>query len=294
MLNDERFDELDEHLMEAARDYNRPPAMVPRDAMWERIQAGRRAGGQAGSGSGGQVVGEQGGGEVLPLRRAKRPQYRRFSVPVGIAALLALAFGIGRLSVDRENAPVATGPVATSPSVTPPRTDDSVVPVGPATPSELATTSSEPKTGNEGGAHRSPAGPPARQPAGPSARRPAEPSTAFRLATARHLAQTETFLALFRAQTERGGEIRPAAATAKELLSMNRLLLDSPAASDRRMQRLLEDLELVLAQIAQLADGDSGIDPKMIEDGIEAGKVLPRLQRAVPAGPYDLPTQGVL
>ncbi len=44
-------------------------------------------------------------------------------------------------------------------------------------------------------------------------------------------------------------------AQATSLLATTRLLLDSPAASDQRMHELLDDLELILAQIAALRGG---------------------------------------
>ena len=48
------------------------------------------------------------------------------------------------------------------------------------------------------------------------------------------------------------------AAQATSLLATTRLLLDSPAGSDARMHELLEDLELILAQIATLRNERSG------------------------------------
>lgn len=77
--------------------------------------------------------------------------------------------------------------------------------------------------------------------------------TAYRLATLDHLAQSEAFLTLFRASLRAGTRERLAPATARQLLATNRLLLDSPAADDRKTRVLLEDLELVLAEIAQLS-----------------------------------------
>ena len=53
---------------------------------------------------------------------------------------------------------------------------------------------------------------------------------------------------------------------ARSLLGTNRLLLDSPVATDPRMRQLLEDLELVLAQIAQLsAEGRAFVVATVIE-----------------------------
>jgi len=116
--------------------------------------------------------------------------------------------------------------------------------------------------------------------------------TAYRLATAEHLGQSEAFLALFRASVRSGSQERLASATARQLLATNRLLLDSPAADDRRTRLLLEDLELVLAEIAQLSPESTARDRELIQEGMERGGVLPRLRTMVPAG--MTPTRGNL
>jgi hypothetical protein len=117
-------------------------------------------------------------------------------------------------------------------------------------------------------------------------------TAAYRLTAVDHLSQTEAFLTLFRASARAGGNERLASATARELLADNRLLLDSPAAQDRKIRLLLEDLELVLAEIAQLSPQPRAQDLQLIREGIERGSVLPRLRTAVPAG--SSPTQGAL
>lgn len=101
---------------------------------------------------------------------------------------------------------------------------------------------------------------------------------ALRLTANRHLAQSETFLSLFRVAVRSGRPDEIAPATARELLLSNRLLLDSPAADDPRLRGLLEDLELVLAQIAQLPAEGTRADAGLITDGMEAGSMLPRLR----------------
>ena len=121
---------------------------------------------------------------------------------------------------------------------------------------------------------------------------PSTNATAYRMATQEYLAQSEAFLTLFRASLGERGDHRLAAAAARQLLATNRLLLDSPAAADPATRVLLEDLELVLAQITQLAPGPRAEDLELIRDGIERGDVMPRLRTAVPAG--SAPTQGVL
>lgn len=116
--------------------------------------------------------------------------------------------------------------------------------------------------------------------------------TAYRLATVEHLSQSEAFLALFRASVRAGGQERLASATARELLATNRLLLDSPAARERRTRLLLEDLELVLAEIAQLAPDAPAGDRNLVREELERGDVLVRLRAMVPAG--TTPTRGDL
>jgi hypothetical protein len=116
--------------------------------------------------------------------------------------------------------------------------------------------------------------------------------TAYRLAAVEHLGQSEEFLTLFRTSVSLGTNERLASATARQLLVTDRLLLDSPAASDPKLRVLLEDLELVLAEIAQLAPEPRSQDVELIRRGIERGGVLSRLRTAVPAG--TTPTRGAL
>jgi hypothetical protein len=71
---------------------------------------------------------------------------------------------------------------------------------------------------------------------------------------------------------------------AKGLLSNTRLLLDSPAGDDPRRAKLLQDLELVLAQIVQLEPNARAEERQLIEGSIEQGHVMTRLRTAIPAG----------
>ena len=208
-------DRLDDQLRDAAKDYNDPPE-TPRDAMWERIVAER-------------------------AERSKPPRPLRHLRPLrwaaGVAAVLALGIGLGRLSINR--APPVTAPA----------------PVGTAT---------TPRVSNAG----------------------------YQVATAEHLSQSEAFLTLFRTSVRQGGNEQLASATARQLLATNRLLLDSPAANDGKTRLLLQDLELVLAEIAQLAPQPRSRDLDLITEGLERGGVMSRLRTAVPSGPST--TQGAL
>jgi hypothetical protein len=115
---------------------------------------------------------------------------------------------------------------------------------------------------------------------------------AYRIATTEYLSQSEAFLTLFRASVQRGGNEQLASATARQLLATNRLLLDSPAASDARTRLLLQDLELVLAEIAQLSPQSRSSDLDFISKGLERGDMLSRLRTAVPSGAST--TQGAI
>jgi hypothetical protein len=213
-------DPVEERLRKLAAEYHEPPE-TPREEMWEKISAARR---------------EQ--RKVLPLRRSAGPTFRRpLRWAAGIAAVLALGIGVGRLTVRQAPAPIAP-PVAAMPAS------------------------------------------------------PLVNAAAYRMATTEHLGQSEAFLTLFKASVKGQRDERLASATARQLLATNRLLLDSPAADDRSTKLLLQDLELVLAEIAQLSPASQSHDRDLITQGLEQGGVLSRLRTAVPAG--TSPTRGAL
>ena len=211
-------DRFDDQLRDAARDYNTPP-VTPREEMWAAIQARKAA----------RTDGE----EVLPFRSVRLVRPFRFAA--GIAALLALGIGLGRMSA--------------------PRTEPAPAPV--------ATRETTPR-----------------------------PAVAYHVVATEHLGQAETFLTLFRTSVRHGGNEQLASATARQLLATNRLLLDSPAAADNRTRLLLQDLELVLVQIAQLSPRPSSPDLDLIREDLEDSGVMSRLRTAVPSGTST--TQGVL
>ena len=71
------------------------------------------------------------------------------------------------------------------------------------------------------------------------------------------------------------------AAQARDLLSTTRLLLDSPTAGhDAELQALLDDLELVLAQVVRLPAVRDSSQAALIHEALEARDVLPRLRTA--------------
>ena len=107
---------------------------------------------------------------------------------------------------------------------------------------------------------------------------------AYQTITSEYLDRVETLLTLFRMQARAGN--KPDQATtkvARGLLSAGRMLIDSPAGDDPRVKRLLEDLDLVLAQIAQVA-AEKGVDPtSFILQALDDKGVLFRLRAAMPA-----------
>ena len=68
---------------------------------------------------------------------------------------------------------------------------------------------------------------------------------------------------------------------ASRLLGSVRLLLDSPAAADPRMQTLLLDLELTLAQVARLQPARGASELTMINEAVAERDIVPRIRSAV-------------
>ena len=117
---------------------------------------------------------------------------------------------------------------------------------------------------------------------------------AYRVAAAQYLSRTEALLTGFRSEARTGRINFQFAGQARDLLTTTRLMLDSPAAEDPRLKSLLEDLELVLAQIAQVPRGSDRADLQLINQGLEQRSVLLRLRTANPAGPGPVRAQGAL
>lgn len=191
--------------------------------------------------------------------RPVRPVRTPLRYAIGIAALLALGIAIGRITVpERPEAPAAAGSSIAQTTTQP-------APDQPAPDQPVATATPDPGS-------RSPA------PSSPDVRGRGE--VAARFATGDHLTQVETFLTEF-------GTRAPAtdfAGQAQDLLTNTRLLLDSKRVADVRTRKLLEDLELVLAQIATLDPRQRRQDLDLIADGLAQSHLRTRLRNAIPAG----------
>jgi hypothetical protein len=107
---------------------------------------------------------------------------------------------------------------------------------------------------------------------------------AYRLAAAPYLTRTEALLTSFRAESRNGKMDADFAVQAQDLLVTTRLMLNSPAARDPRLASLLQDLEVMLVQIAQLPAGNDRNDVDLINQGLDQRSVMLRL-RAIGTAP---------
>ncbi len=136
----------------------------------------------------------------------------------------------------------------------------------------------------DGWLHRAPAGLPAAATAvaTPPAATPATlPVPAvYEPTTSRYLGQTTALLIALPAETRTGRADNQFIDRAQNLLLTTRLLLDSPAAHDAKLRGLLDDLEVVLAQIVRLQSEQNAADLDLITQALEQRDVLPRLRTA--------------
>ena len=215
-------DPFDEFLRDAAQDYQRPPE-TPREEIWARIEAARRA----------QAVSETllASPDAVDLAERRWQRWRRFGGGglIALAAVLILGIAVGRWSI----APTGTAP----------------------TPAPTGQPSTDRGT--------------------------RQTTLAARLAAVEHLTQVEALLTDYqsgRVDAEFQG-------LARELLVRTRLWLDADRIDDPRLRGLLEDLELVLVQIALLPSDGQTEERALIDDGLAERQIRPRLRNAIPAGP---------
>lgn len=251
--NDEMSDvKFDSWLQSAARDYNRP-GDVPRDAMWAAIESAVPS---APSAPSAPSVSSAASAPVIPLARGGAT--RRYWQAAAAVAILAAGIGIGRLWTPRAAAPGQALEVAATPDAAP----ESMLASGD-------TTTRRDVRGE-------------RAAAAPSLRNDEAGNDSYDIAAVQHMSRAEALLTSFR--TSGSGETQASMNVwARDLLADTRLLLDSPAATDARRRHLLEDLELVLAQIVQLP-AESSADRSVVQRSIERGAMLSRLRSTIPAG----------
>ncbi|MEP6763265.1 MAG: hypothetical protein ABJB66_03090 [Gemmatimonadaceae bacterium] len=97
----------------------------------------------------------------------------------------------------------------------------------------------------------------------------------------KYLGETVALLASLQSDRRSAGNDEQLVSDAAELLSTTRFLLDAPTTSDPNVRGLLEDLELVLAQVVQLPNKRNARDVELIHQAMEQRDVMPRLRTAV-------------
>jgi hypothetical protein len=102
----------------------------------------------------------------------------------------------------------------------------------------------------------------------------------YQATTTRYLGQATALLVALPNESGSARGVAPYRGRAHDLLLTTRLLLDSPAAADPRFRTLLEDLELVLAQVVRLQADQSQSELELIRQAVEQRDVLPRLRTA--------------
>ena len=109
----------------------------------------------------------------------------------------------------------------------------------------------------------------------------------IRAVTWNHLAQAETFLTEVRTDLKTGRHDPERGDRSRQLLARTRLIMANDAAPAPSVERLLEDLELVLAEIAALPDSGvrRPIDARLLDERLSAGTVLPRIRTILPSPP---------
>jgi hypothetical protein len=93
-----------------------------------------------------------------------------------------------------------------------------------------------------------------------------------------YVEQVTALLVTLANETEQGQPLDNSRSRASELLATTRLLLDSPGRIDPGVAGLLDDLELVLVQIARLPNRPNGPDVYLIDQALDQRDVMPRLR----------------
>jgi hypothetical protein len=258
-------DEREDGGLERLKRLYHPPGEAPVEEMWQAIAAELRSDGAAATAD--EPPGRAGANasdverfertphpDVVDLDGLRAARARKTGRPIGwavaAAAVLAMGVGIARMSVP--------GPAG----------------LGGTPAGQIASAA-----GEVGGAV-----------ARGSAPTSEAPSSALAFAARQHLGRAEDLLTMVRADA-RAGRLDPAlGASARGLLSQTRLLMDARGSGDPELDRLLEDLELVLAQVAGVAVAERTDDERarteleLTVSGMDAGEVLPRIRAALPMG----------
>jgi hypothetical protein len=261
-MNDDRIDEL---LAEGARDYNQPGA-VPREEMWARIEAGRRA------------------RRVRADVPTSRPIWIWSSIGIAAAVILSVGISIGR-KVER-SAPAGGTSVAVNADTAQPKQDSAKAGGTERPTTTVANRDSliqqlREQTKNTDRRARELAASEQRD----RDTQPAMPNLAYHLVVLQHLAGSEAMITAFRTAARRGEMDAQLATWSRELLGTTRMLEASAATEDPTMRRLLEDLDLVIAQIVQYTTHGTNNSEELdlIEQSITTRGVITKLRGTVSA-----------
>jgi hypothetical protein len=250
-MNNEHSNRADELIARAAKDYNEP-GPVPREEIWNRIAEARRS---------------QRSAQLMASRSGRNRYWIWPALGVAAAGLVGIGVAIGR-NVERTR--IQT-PVATATPDSAATRPDQVAAVLPADGGHIpaknrASTdprSTAPRSRSLGGGDRDSSG-----------------GVAYRVAVANHVVGSEAMITAFRASARRGDVDAQLAKWSRDLLGETRLLQSAAPSDDVTMKRLLEDLELVLAQIVQYTNRGthSPEDLDLIERSIRHRAVMSNIR----------------
>ncbi|WP_419938856.1 hypothetical protein [Candidatus Palauibacter sp.] len=265
--------------------YHDPP-LAPREAMWERIEAEWVARQPDAAGARKTTRGPL--RLVVARTLGRRPGRTAAWLTGAAAASVALAVALdggSQLPVAAEPETVASAAPASAPASVA-ATDSG--PLAPTAAEEALALSvvEEPLETNRQFAAATP--PPAADPApvrtpvrpeaDPPARAAADEYDTARIS--RHLDRTQALLVAFRTDIGSDESQRDLARWAREFLVETRSLLNTPVAEGQQPRALLQDLELVLVQIARLGPDAPDFERELARESMERQGTLMRLRAA--------------
>ena len=111
----------------------------------------------------------------------------------------------------------------------------------------------------------------------------------FQAVAVEYLTRTESVLTMVSSDARAGRIDAEVSQWGRTLLLQTRLLLDSPAAQDQVLRELLEDLEVILIQMARLSPGQfdervQNDELDFINEGLDDNDMMLRIRSVIPTG----------